>query len=298
MTGAKAQAGDQVTALVSLFSLDGKLRPTQWIIRLRLTEKSGADSPQAQTTDVIAYTNTGDSFTFRSDLSHMDLETLGPIPDKAKPDLQLKVKRHSIFVRTDFLCLNLTGAARVMAKIHDSSSPISLSAGPRSFPADEVEAGRKQLASAKLTSDEVRSCVGSLPALSQFLDIVRSTPDLQGILLQVLDKPSIIDVFRHGSSEALNFNFVGGGKSDGRDLFWDDGRTTDFCVLAFYLEIFNKPALSVVLYVTPPTPPLEVSAGVVGIVAFPPKNLNKVVVVRVLSSAPGGNPIQTILSAH
>ena len=186
MTGAKAQAGDQVTALVSLFSLDGKLRPTQWIIRLRLTEKSGADSPQAQTTDVIAYTNTGDSFTFRSDLSHMDLETLGPIPDKAKPDLQLKVKRHSIFVRTDFLCLNLTGAARVMAKIHDSSSPISLSAGPRSFPADEVEAGRKQLASAKLTSDEVRSCVGSLPALSQFLDIVRSTPDLQGILLQVL----------------------------------------------------------------------------------------------------------------
>jgi hypothetical protein len=286
----KAQAGDQVTALVSLFSFNGKRRPTQWIIHLKLTERLGADPPQVQATDLTEYTNTGNSFTFHSDVSPMDLETLGPILEKTKPDVRLEAKRHRIFVKADFLSLNLTGAARVIAKIHESAGAGDLSAGPHSFPADQVAAGRKFLASTKLTSDDVRSFVGSLPALGQFLDIVRSTPDLQGILLQVLDKPSIIDVFRHGSSAALHFQYLGGGGSDGRDLFWNDGTTPDFCLLFFNLEIFNKPALSVALYVTTPTPPLEVSAGVVGLVAFSPSNPDKVVAVRVVSSARGSNP--------
>jgi hypothetical protein len=295
---AKAQDGDQVTALVSLSSFDGKTHPVQWIIRLKLAKRPSVNSPQAGSTDLIEYTNTGDSFTFHSGVSQMDLETLGRIADRTPPDLQLEVRSRGISVGTDFLCLDLTGAARTIAKVRESSGAGDLSVRPHSFTDDEVAAGRKFLATTKLTSDDVRSFAGSSPALHQFLDIVRSTPELQGILLQVLDKPSIIDVFRHGSSAALHIQYLGGGKSDGRDLFWNDGKATDFYVLSFNIEIFGKPALSVVFYLTPPTPPLEVSAGVVGIVAFSPSNPGKVVVVRVLSSAPGSNPIQSASSSH
>jgi hypothetical protein len=63
-------------------------------------------------------------------------------------------------------------------------------------------------------------------------------------------------------------------------------------VVAFKLELYQKPVLTVALYVAPPTPPLQVSAGVVRIVAFSPTNPSKVVVVRVLSSTPGVGPIQ------
>jgi len=294
---AKAQPGDQVTALVSLLSFDGSTRPTQWIIRLQLAAKPRADSPQSSTTDLTEYTNTGESITFHSDVSEMDLETLGPIPAAASPDLRLDAKRQRISVNTDFLCLDLARTARIIATIKQPTARGGLSVRSRPFPASEVAAGRDYAAVKKLTPDDVRSFAGSAPAIDQFLNIVRSTPGLQTILFQVLDKPSIIDVFRHGASSALNINFIGGGTSDGRDMFWTDGKSTDFCSLLFNLEVFGKPALSVVLYVAPPMPPLQVSAGVVGIVALSPSRANKVVVVRVLSATPGASPVQPAPSA-
>jgi hypothetical protein len=170
--------------------------------------------------------------------------------------------------------------------------------GPSPFPAVDVQNGRKQLAGSKLTQEEFRSFAGSLPALGQFLDIVRSTPDLQGILFQVLDKPSLIDVFGHGSSRSIHFAFLGAAKMDGRNLFEGVDDPAEFYRVAFNIEIFEKPAVAVVLYVMPPAPPLEVSAGVVGIVAFSPSTPDKVVVVRVLSSVPGGSPDSGVSSGR
>jgi hypothetical protein len=80
--------------------------------------------------------------------------------------------------------------------------------------------------------------------------------------------------------------------------FWNDGKTGDLYLLLFNVEIFQKPVLSVALYVAPPTPPLQVSAGVVGIAAFSPRNPSKVVVVRALSSAPGGDAVEPASPPH
>lgn len=295
---ATPQPGDQVTALVALGSLDGKLRPTQWIIRLKRVERPRADSRKVYAKDAIVYANTGDTFTFHTDVSSMDLETLGPIPNNAKSDLQIKLKRRTVYVKADYLSLDLTGAAKAVDTVSRTSEKGSLTTGSVPFPAAEVEATRRFLVATKLTSDDVRSFVQSGPALNQFLDIARSTPELQGILMQVLDKPSIIDVFRNGSRENLRINFIGGGKSDGRDIFWNDGKTGSFCILVFNIVIFGKPALSVALWVVPPSPPLQASAGVVGIVAWSPTNANKVVVIKALSSAQGGDSTEPISSPH
>jgi hypothetical protein len=295
---ANAQVGDQVTALVSLFSLDPKFHPSQWIVRLKRIETPRADSQLVRATDLIMYTNVGETFKFHSDLSVMNLETLGPIPYDAKAELPIKARSRAIFVNTDFLDLDLTRTARALTMLHDSLGNGSVFSRTDPFPAAKVEAGRKFLATTKMTSDDIRAFVGGGPALSQFLDIVRSTPSLQGILMQVLDKPSIFDVFRSAARENLTFNFLGGGTSVGRDIFWNDGKTGDFYLLLFNVEIFQKPVLSVALYVAPPTPPLEVSAGVVGIAAFSPRNPSKVVVVRALSSAPGGDAAKSASSPH
>jgi hypothetical protein len=139
-----------------------------------------------------------------------------------------------------------------------------------------------------LTSDDLRSFSGSVPALSQFLSIVRLTPDLQDILFQVLDKPSLIDVFRHGADSSLNFNFrLGHGAMGGQEIFWPDAKHGDFGGLMFDLEVFKKPVLRVMLFVTNPRPPLMVSAGIVGIVAFSPSKPDRFVAVRVLSATAG-----------
>ena len=291
---AKPQAGDTVTALVELGSFFGKRPRSQWIIRLQLAAKTPAESPAGQPSDVVLYTNTGEKFTFHSELSGMKLETLGPIKADAKPDQPLPVKHREIFAATDFLSLNLYRTTLVVRRLNDSNhNPgLSLAASPRPFPADEVNMQRPRAETLNLTSDDLRSFSGSAPALSQFLRIVRLTPDLQDILFQVLDKPSLIDVFRHGADSSLNFNFrLGHGAMGGQEIFWPDAKHGDFGGLMFDLEVFKKPVLRVMLFVTNPRPPLMVSAGIVGIVAFSPSKPDRFVAVRVLSATGGAETV-------
>jgi len=290
---AKPQAGDTVTALVGVGSFFGKQPPSQWIIRLQLAARPSADSPQVKTSDVTLYTNTGEEFTFHSERSGMKLETLGPIKVDTKPGQSLPVKRREISAATDFLNLDLYRTALVLQRRHASpDNPLpSLIASTNPFPADEVNVQRPRAAALNLTSDDLRSFSGSLPALSQFLDIVRLTPDLQDILFQVLDKPSLIDVFRHGANSSINFAFQGGGHSDEQEIFWPETKHEDFGILLFNLEIFKNPALAVVLCVTTPRPPLLASAGILGLVAFSPSKPDKFVVVRVLSAVAGTGPV-------
>jgi len=283
-----ASPGDTVSALVSLSSFDGRLRPKQWMIRLRLASLGNGGGSRDET----YHTNVGDTFVFHSAMTAMDLETMGPVPADSSPDARVERRRTRIAVNTDFLALNLNRTAKVLFRLkeQEQKSPglkYDFSAGTGAFPPGDWEANRRKLDALGLTEDDRRSFTGSLPALMQFLDIVRSTPGLQDILLQVLDKPSVIDVFRHGARADINFNFIGGGPSGGRENFWKEATDREFGGMAFELQVFGKPVLNVALFLTPPRPPLEVSAGILGVVAWSPSKPDKFVVVRVLSSLPG-----------
>ncbi|MFA5263545.1 MAG: hypothetical protein WC378_06935 [Opitutaceae bacterium] len=292
---AKPQVGDTITALVHLGSFDGKPRPSQWIIRLQLTAKISTESPQRKPRDATLYTNTGEKFTFHSEQTGMKLETLGPIKVDTKPDQSLQIKYCEIFAATDYLGLNLYHTAQVFPRIRGSH--LTLEAGPKPFPADDVNVQQPRAAALNLTTDDLRSFSGVVPALEQFLAIVRNTPDLQDILFQILDKPSLIDVFRHGANSSLSFDLLGGGHSDGQEIFWPDTKHEDFGCLHFNLVLFKKPILTVALYVTTPRPPLLTSAGILGIFAWSPSKLNKIVAVRVLSATAGVEPIPPSPSA-
>jgi hypothetical protein len=298
--GAAAQPGDEVTALVNLASFDGTFSPEQWIIRLRLARQETGAKPGGRTRDVTYYTNAGDVFAFHTAVTPMDLETVGPVRSGTPAGADVAAKRARIGVSTDYLTLNLGRTAKVLITLKENSEKNSgrhydLSAGPTLFPRAGWAANRRNLDDLGLTEGDRRSFTGSLPALSQFLDIVRGTPGLQEILLKVLDKPSLIDVFRHGARADVSFEFVGAdlppaGKPGGRELFWTDGAEREFGFLAFSLMVFGKPVLNVGLFVTQPRPPLEVCAGILGLVAWSPSRADKVVVVRVQSSRPGVAP--------
>jgi hypothetical protein len=300
---AKAGPGDSVTALVSLSSFDGRLKPKQWIIRLRLSSANFQPQPnEGPTKDTTYYTNCGDVFAFHSAVSPMDLETLGPIPADSRTEAHIEEKRTRIAVNTEFLGLNLNRAANVILRLRQQEAKVpgtkyGIIAGGSPFPAAESDANGRKLEAIGIGEDDRRAFTGSLPALEQFLDIVRRTPDLQGILLEILDRPSAIDIFRSAARENITFQFIVGGHSTGQEMFWKGPTAGEFGILAFNLEIYGKPVLTAALFVTAPAPPLEVSAGVLGVVAFSPSEPDKFVVVRVLSSAPW--PAYTRLSgAH
>jgi hypothetical protein len=288
----KASPGDTLCALVSLSTFDGRLKARQWLIRLRLATFVGTGAAR----DARYYTNAGDLFVFHSAVTAMDLETLGPILADTRADSRVERRQQRIEVNTDFLTLNLNRTASVVYRLHEQAEKSpglkdDLSARGFAFPSGESAANRSKMEALGVSQDDRRSFTGSLPALMQFLDIVRSTPGLQEILLEVLDKPSVIDVFRHGGRADIDFNFVGGGPSPGREMFWKDARERDLGGLAFELSVFGKPALDVALFVTAPVPPLEVGAGILAVLAWSPSKPDKVVVVRILSSLPGPGAI-------
>jgi hypothetical protein len=288
--GETAGPGDTVSALVVLSSFDGRLKPRQWMIRLRLASMGSAGTSR----DLTFHTNVGDTFLFHSATTAMDLETMGPVQADSSAQARVERRRTRIAVNTDFLTLDLNRTASVLFRLkqQEQKSPglkYLLSAGPSPYPAGDWEADRQKLAGLGVTEDDRRSFTGSLPALMQFLDIARSTPGLQEILLEVLDKPSVIDVFRHAGRADLNFNFIGGGPSVGRENFWKDASDRAFGGMAFELTVFGRPALNVALFLTPPRPPLEVSAGILAVIAWSPSKPDKVVVIRVLSAIPGAS---------
>jgi len=286
--------GDCAVALVSLLSLDGRLQPIQWLVRLTL-KKSSAN---AEGRDFTCYTNVGDKFVYHSGVTAMSIETLGPIRSPESPGVRLAVKASDVDVSTDFLTLDLYRSGNVLFNMQQAANQqaakgpdVVLSVGPSVFPSGAWEANKKTFASMGITSDDRRSFAGAAPALMQFMEIVQQIPDLKGILMEVLDKPSVIDVFRHGLGTSINFQIQGAGPSNGHELFWRDPARRPFGVSFFSVSIYEKPALAVALYVTSPAPPLEVSAGILSLAAWSPSKADKVVVVRVLSSAPGLSPV-------
>jgi hypothetical protein len=273
---------------VALGSFDGRIPARQWIIRLQLA-KASVEAGSAGGKEVVQYTNTGDKFTFHSGHSIMKLETLGPIESGTKPDQPLPVKRAEISVATDFLALDLARAALVVQRIKTSQAKpgLTLSTGTEPFSAEEINVQRPRAVALNLTEEERHSFAGSLPALMQFLQIVQNTPDLQPILHEVLNKPSVFDMLKHPGAGTLDFQFIGGGQSEGQEIIWPGGPHRDFALSFFALNIFGKPVLNVVLYLTTPQPPLQTSAGIVGLFAWTPGKPDKVLGMRILSASAG-----------
>jgi hypothetical protein len=284
-----ARPGDQVTALVVLTSMTGKTPTSMWMIRLQLRAAAAARSNDRE---VTRYTNTGAKFTFRSSQSPMLLETLGPILKDTDPVQPLPVRTAKLSVATDYLGLDLLRTANVIAKIKLSATKtgFTLTTREKPFPANEIKLQKPRADALGLTEDDLRSFSGALPALIEFLRIIQRTPDLQSILYQVIEKPSVFDVLAHGGDSSLHFQYLGGGNSAGQEIFWPDDPKHEFGLLLFNLEIFGKPILTVALHVAPPRPPLEVCAGIVGIAAWAPEKPDKVIIVRVMSATAGPPP--------
>jgi hypothetical protein len=294
--GAKIAAGDNVTALVTLGTLDGRLVPRQWIVRITVAPREGglpitSDSPHSLT----YYTNCADTFVFRSNSTPVGLETLGPVPQDLGSGADLEVKRARISVSEDFLTLDLYRSAEAVLKLHTQSARgpkgnYAFNAGPRPFPPEREAARRAVMESFGISAEDRRALAGALPALGQFLAIVRNAPDLEGILLEAVDLPSVVDVLRHGTHPAIGFEFTGAGPREIPRAFAVGDKSRGFGALSFNVLVYGKRALSAVLFVSDPVAPLEASAGILGVVAFSPSKPDKIVVVRVIAAGQGVPP--------
>lgn len=283
--GAPGMDGSAV-ALVSLASLDGQGAPRQWVVRMALSQSArrpGAPSSR----DVTRYTNVGDTFVYHSaDTAAMDLDILAPSEVPAAIHNQASVS-------PDFLVLDLLRAAEVVRRLHQVAAtipgvPYGFDSRLEPYSEAEAVANRRKLAKFKLGVDERRSFTGSILALTEFFQVIQATPGLDRILLEVIEKPGIMDVVSHGGQPGLGFMAIYADKVDTGDLFWKGGEPrapTD--LFAINAILFGRPVLTIAMVVAAPVPPLDVTAGVLGAVAWGPDHPDKVITVRLLAARHG-----------
>jgi hypothetical protein len=283
--GASGLDGSAV-ALVSLTSLDGQAAPRQWIVRMALSQSArGAGAPGSR--DVTRYTSVGDSFVYHSaDTASMDLDILAPSDVPAAIHNQASVS-------PDFLVLDLLRAAEVVRRVHEVAAtipgvPYGFEARQEPFSEAEADANRLRLAPFGLSVDERRSFTGSILALTEFFQVIEATPGLDRILLEVIEKPGFMDVVRHGGQPGMGFKGVYAHKFDTGDLFWKGGEArTPTDLWAMNAILFGRPVLTIALVVAAPAPPLDVTAGILGAVAWGPDHPDKAITVRLLAARPG-----------
>ena len=118
-----------------------------------------------------------------------------------------------------------------------------------------------------LTLEDERSLLAASPALFAFFDVAQQTPGLQGILEELLDKPSLVWSFLlHGGKLEPFFGFEMTGVKRLDSAAWGlPGRPV--YQLPFTLSLNQKPVLNCALAVTSTESPLLTSAGIVGLTA-------------------------------
>jgi hypothetical protein len=283
LEAAASGLGGKAVALVSLTNIDGQGAPMQWIVRMTLSPSArgpGASSSR----DITRYTSVGDTFVYHSsDTAAMDLDILAPSEVPA-------AIHNRASVSPDFLVLDLLRAAEVVRRIHEVAAtipnvPYGFESRLEPFSDAEAAANRRRLAPYRLSVEERRSFTGSILALTEFFQVIQATPGLDRILLEVIEKPGVMDVLRHGGQPGLGFKAVYALQVDTGDLFWKEGEPrTPTDLFAINAIIFGRPVLTIALVVAAPAPPLDVTAGILGAVAWGPDHPDKAITVRLLAA--------------
>jgi len=276
--------GDQAVALVSYAAAPGT-EPVQWLLRLTLDQPG---DPAAKGQDVTFYSTVGDRFVFHSAAkAAIDLDLLGPTGAGAVP----AAPRRQVRASAGYLMLDISrGAAaihRIRVQIKDRPPAERGNFGIASvpFPAAQVEKDRRQLEPYHLDEGDRRSFAGMMPALAEFLNLVRDTPGLQEILWKVFEGPSLLDMIRKVGNPNASFTIDYADAVDTGDLFWPAAAERPPAqLMRVTFQIFGKPALRIALMAVAPRPPLEVTAGVVAAAAWGPSHPERTVAVRVVSA--------------
>ncbi len=280
----RPEAGDRAVVLISMCD-DEELQ--QWLTEFRLVELNAgerADVENAEAQPMSLYTSTGAHFTFERDMVAVEVTVWGPLePDESRVERALaKVGRKEarFLVNAQFLQVGLDRAAETILRLRDATGRVGIGMSGEPFPAEEVQATRARMEARGVTEEDVRSVVGSLPALVEFFGIAARTPGLRGILMKVVDVPWWALVKGLGD---VNANIA----LDGKRLRRVPDHEASF-VVPFAVELNGAPALMVEVVAQPSRAPASVLAGVTAVYAGRPKGGGKRVSIQLLAATMEG----------
>jgi hypothetical protein len=290
-TGATLAPGDSVTTLVTLHE-KGR-HATQWLLYFQVTNNVPVAAAKPQPPPMVMYTSTGGHFEFSRSPARLRVRTLGPFPEpnaKRRSSPAFDDDSAAISVNQAFLGIGLDqGAAAVIRWVNAGRQTGGTNFmdlfrySPKPFGSSRTNHDRLLAAQWRVTPGEERSVAGWMPALTSYFGTVQQTPNLQGIMLKVLDLPSLWSIVRNRGLKVY-FRI----DHDQADRFspanWGLPSDSPVYSLPTVLTINNHRALTVTLIVTAPRPPLLACGGIIGLLAENPADKENYLTLRLISA--------------
>jgi hypothetical protein len=241
---------------------------------------------------------------FKSDVEALDLWIAGPVDttvppsDNSQTRTPARVRNVRVFVPRDFLRLGLDDSERVASHLTKRAQQI-LKEDPKfnmgqiysldkPIKPKNVEYAKPVAERIGFTPEMEQAWMGGYVALEAFYDLANHVPELEEIAEVVCKKPAFWKLPKLAWGTQFKTWFGGLNKAP-----IDPGAVG---CLPVYLESFDAPfsfafgddsIVSGAMLVTKPMPPLDVSAGILGLIAVHPDDKTRVVELRAISSTRG-----------
>jgi len=291
---AKPRVGDSVVVLVG--ACDGEIT-RQWLLQLKRVPATAADK-SAEDHQISLFSCWGPVSVFNADPEPLEVTMIGPVQVKPGPrpgkEVRVELTRTRVLVPGAFMRLGLDGTARSCIRLMEASrrlmkedpsfKPVNLWSRTSPVPADQLRLYKPIAARLGRTPEDERLFVGGLVSLQSFYEIAKSDPVLRDIAMTVINRPSAWALAKSAFGAGPNTQF-----------FLNDSlcplKASEAGLLEVGAEVFQVPfemslqgtaLVDCFMAVTRPVPPLDVSAGILALVAFHPKDPGRVIELKLL----------------
>lgn len=278
-----------------------------WLLRISRAAISPEEEKRHQQKNITKYLSWGTVVTFQSDVAALDLWIAGPVDLSDRSPGPAAVKTTRVYVPKDYLSLGLDETNRVAVQISKRTREI-IAVDP-SFnlgniyvldePIKPVNIGYAKPVAEKLglNDETARSWSGGFVAMQAFYELANGVPELKEIAETVCERPSVWKIAKlaFGSKFQTYFGAMEENVVDPTKLGIIP--VPAVCYEApFTFSLEQAPIMNGSMLVTKPAPPLDLSAGIVALLAVHPKDRARVVEIRAISSqlavarSPTSNP--------
>jgi len=291
---AQPKVGDAIVVLVG--ACDGEIT-RQWLLQLKRVPTRSEDK-SAEDHQITLFSCWGPVSIFNADPEPLEVTVIGPVQVKPSPrsgkEPKVELSRTRVLVPGAFMRLGLDGTARSCIRLMEATrrlvkeepgfKPVNLWSRTSPVPSEQLRLYKPIAARLGRTPEDERLFVGGLVSLQSFYEIAKSDPVLRDIAMTVINRPSAWALAKSAFGAGPNTQF-----------FLNDGlcplKASDAGIVEPGFEIFQVPfemslqgtsLVNCFMAVTRPVPPLDVSAGILALVAIHPKDTTRVIELKLL----------------
>jgi len=278
----------------------------QWLMQLRRSAPTAAEERSAPSPDVTKYLSWGPIITFKSRIEALEIWLAGPVdspPSTTGPVPSAKIHRVRVCVPGDYLRLGLDDTARIIMHIEQRAREtqrqhLALNFGQIYAMDSPIRA--RNIGYAKPVADQIgfspemdRAWIGGTVALETFYDTIEHVRLLRRIASVAIERPPLWKLVLLAVGTQFK-TMLGNGQTHPIDpgaLGLMPVKLECFTI-PFEIRFGNDPMVLGELAVTAPVSPLDVSAGILGLLAVNPKDHRRMVQVVLISAqrSPAQNP--------